>query len=106
MRLYQFNLPTHTNEGRNTEQARKNWALEALERAGGFTELPRARGVWRGDERDYDEGVIAYQVACSDDVRGQLLDAAFLYFPDQEAIFFADLGPASIVVRASREARA
>jgi len=106
MRLYQFNLPTHTNAARNTESARKSWSLEALNKAGGYTEQPRARGLWRGEDRDYDEGVIAYQVACLPAVAQELLDAAFLFYPDQEAIFVADLGPVRIVTRAEHEGRA
>ena len=97
MRLYQFNLPTHTNAGRNTEAARRSWAGEALAKAGGYTELPRARGVFRGVHQDYDEGVIAYQVACEPDVAQALLADAFLFFPDQEALFVVDLGAAFIV---------
>lgn len=100
MRLYQFTLPVRTNAGLSYELARKTFEREALKLAGGYT-APQSfkRGVWRGAERDYKEEVAEYTVACEPATFKALLAVAFEAFPDQEALFTADLGPATIHTR-------
>lgn len=107
MRLYQFTLPVRTNAGLSYELARKRFEAAALKEAGGYT-APQSfkRGVWRGSERDYKEEVAEYTVACELPVFKKLLAVAFEQFPDQEAIFTADLGPATIHARPAVEAAA
>lgn len=102
-RLYQFNLPTHTNAGRSYEHARKSWAAQALALAGGYTALPFARGLYASETQTYDETIAAYQVACDPAVATELLADAFLFFPDQEAFAVFDLGEASIINRKAWE---
>lgn len=100
-RLYLFSLPVRTNAGLTCELARKRWAAEALKLAGGVTE-PQAfhKGVWdNGDGQTYREEVAEYKVATDKDTFAKLLAFAFDQFPDQEAIFTADLGAASIHMR-------
>lgn len=98
--LYQFNLPTNTNGGLSYELARKSWELEALKLAGGYTLAPGfASGVWKGESRTYKETMAIYSVACEPRVAAALEDAFWRLFPDQEALFCADLGPASILTR-------
>lgn len=96
MHLYRFTLPTHTNAGLSYELARKGFSREALTVAGGFTEQPIAQGVWEGDARTYRETVVSYDVATNEEGSAKLLAAAFRLFPDQEALFVADLGPCAI----------
>jgi hypothetical protein len=107
MRLYLFTLPVRTNAGLTCELPRKRWAAEALRLAGGVTE-PQAfnRGVWEGDGRTYREEVAEYKVACDKPAFAKLLAFAFEQFPDQEAIFTADLGEASINMRPAAGAKA
>lgn len=98
MRLYQFTLPCHTNAGLSYAQARKDWEAYALTYAGGFTR-PQAfsDGVWKNTEGNtYKDVVIPYHVACDRIEFVTLLAHAFHLFPDQEAIFTADLGEATI----------
>lgn len=98
--LYQFNLPTNTNGGLSYELARKAWEKEALTMAGGYTLAPGfALGYWKGDARTYKDTLAVYQVACYPDVLEYLKGAFWRLFPDQEALFCADLGPASIIER-------
>lgn len=100
-RLYLFTLPVRTNAGLTCELSRKRWAGEALKLCGGVTE-PQSfnRGVWdNGDGQTYREEVAEYKVACTPKQYATLLDAAFREFPDQEAIFTADLGEAFINTR-------
>jgi hypothetical protein len=100
MRLYLFTLPVRTNAGLSCELARKRWAADALKLAGGVTEpLAFAKGVWEGDGLTYREEVAEYKVACDKPVFAKLLASAFANFPDQEAIFTADLGEATIHAR-------
>lgn len=106
MRLYLFTLPVRTNAGLSCELARKRWAAFALKTCGGVTE-PQAfnKGVWDSGETTYREEVAEYKVATDKATFAKLLAYAFEQFPDQEAIFTADLGEASINVRpAAREA--
>lgn len=101
-RLYLFTLPVRTNAGLTCELARKRWAAEALKQCGGLTE-PQAfnKGVWdNGDGQTYKEEVAEYKVACTAAQYKALLAFAFDAFPDQEAIFTADLGEAFVNVRA------
>jgi hypothetical protein len=101
-RLYLFTLPVRTNAGLTCELARKRWSAEALKLCGGVTE-PQAfnRGVWdNGDGQTYKEEVAEYKVAATAAQYKALLACAFDNFPDQEAIFTADLGEAYINVRA------
>lgn len=98
--LVQFNLPTNTNAGLSYELARKSWELEALKLAGGYTLAPGfSQGVWKGESRTYKESVAIYTVACEPRVAAALEDAFWRLFPDQETLFVADLGPASIITR-------
>jgi len=102
LNLYQFNLPTNTNAGLSYEKARNDWAAKALELAGGYTLLPGfALGFWKapGSPRIYKDTIAVYQVACVSRVAGLLLAEFWKLFPDQEAAFMADLGPASIIDR-------
>lgn len=107
MKLYLFTLPVRTNAGLSYELARKRWADKALKLAGGVTvPLSFKQSVYQGQERTYKEEVAEYTVACEPDVFKALLAFAFEQFVDQEAIFTADLGPATIHKREAADAEA
>lgn len=100
MKLYQFTLPIHSNQGLSYELARKRWAAQALKLAGGVTApLTFREGTWTGEDRTYKELVAEYTVACTPAVYDDLLSFAFDQFPDQEAIFTVEIGEASINAR-------
>lgn len=104
MRLYQFTLPTHTNNRLSYEFARKQWAAEAVKIAGGVT-VPQTfcDGVWKNDAGDeFKDQVALYTVACDELSADKLTAAAFRLFPDQEAFLVVDLGEARILPRPVR----
>lgn len=105
LNLYQFNLPTNTNAGLSYERARSDWAAEALKLAGGYTLAPGfALGFWKGSgPRVYKDTVAVYQVACDTVILAALKVAFWRLFPDQEALFCADLGPAYLEDRPTEQ---
>ncbi len=107
-RLYLFTLPVRTNAGLTCELARKRWAAEALKLCGGVTE-PQSfhKGVRdNGDGQTYREEVAEYKVATDKATFARLLAFAFDQFPDQEAIFTADLGECAIHTRPAADVKA
>lgn len=97
MELYQFNIPSMDNNGISAEEAHWRFKQAMLDVAGGYTELPLAHGAWRDDNGHvYEEAVIVYQVASDEGAKQHLLHLAFDTFPDQEAIFSARIGEATI----------
>lgn len=97
MKLYQFNLPTHTNAGLSYEAARKRWERHAIAAAGGLTRaFGFADGVWVDGDRKYLETIAVYQITCEVSTFKLILAHAFECFPDQLAIFTAELGTATI----------
>lgn len=97
MKLYQITLPMFDNAGLNTNVARVQWEKAALQAAGGFTRLPAAEGAWLGpDGKTYTDRSRAYHIACEEWAFAGLLAEAFRLFPDQLAIFTAEIGMAII----------
>lgn len=97
MRLYQFNIPTHDNSGKSYEAARKRWETMTIAAAGGLTKAPGfSEGVWSDQGKLYRETMQVYTVATLPSTFKLLLAHAFECFPDQLAIFTADLGEATI----------
>lgn len=104
MRLFQFTLPRYDNAGRRLATAHKNWATFAGLLCGGITVHAAAEGQWYDDAgKLYREPVIAYTVALTEedapDHFDKLLAEAFTRFPDQLAIFTAELGSARVYNR-------
>lgn len=101
MKLYSIALPDATNSGRKTLIARATWENRALELSGGFTRRPAGEGSWRDPKSGeiFHDVMHSYEVACGELVWRQLVAAAFELFPDQLAIFTAEIGYASIVER-------
>lgn len=98
--LFQFLLPTHTNEGRSYEHARKAFKAEALKIAGGYTSLPFAEGNWKGpDGRIYPEHMEPVQIGCTAEIAAKLVEAMLRIFPDQQAVSIMQLGEIEIVSR-------
>ena len=100
---YEIQLPMLDNRERDMTAARNKWQRAALAIAGGFSMLPQIRGTWQGAERAYEEVMQPYHIACSAAEFGRLVETAFELFPDQEAIFTAELGRADIRAKAKKE---
>lgn len=107
-KLYQFTLPCLDNRQRSYEKARKAWEAKAMDLAGGLTILPLAEGAWKSPEtgKIYRETVARYDVACDRAVALALVQEACELFPDQEAIFYAELGVARLVYPERKETAA
>ena len=98
-RLWEFQLPEATNAGDPYVLSLHEWEDTALGHAGGYTRLPAGDGFWRDGQVTYQDRMVLYRVLCDRDTMQTLLDAAFRLFPDQTAIFVADIGTATIHYR-------
>jgi hypothetical protein len=94
MRQFQILLPLTDNKGTGLSSALSAFEAQALSIAGGFTDAGQVRGVWEGPDRRYTDQLRDYRVACEPAQFQSILDAAHILFPDQHAIFAADLGDA------------
>ena len=103
-RFYEFLLPDRDNAGIVLREERRHWETRALARAGGFTWGGIVKGSWRDDRMQvYTEYMHSYRVACDDIAFQCLLTDAFELFPDQVAIFAAEIGRATIHRRQDHE---
>lgn len=101
MKLYEFLLPVNDNLGRTTIIGCERFLQSALRLTGGYTQLRNAIGAWKAD-KDYYDFVLPVRVACSEEHRDNLLEIAFELFPDQKAIFVAEIGEATIYERETK----
>lgn len=111
MNLYQIALPDttvqfqpHQAARNHARQMRDKWVSHALSLAGGYTELGSRAGAW-SDPMSVDtvvETMHWYQVATDTKTMGSLVEIAFDLFPDQKAIFYANVGRAIIMPRHER----
>ncbi len=93
MRLYEITLPLATNDGATYHSAHADFTTWLVDVFGGYTATMQ-NGAWRGpDGALYCEPSVAYRVA-SDlaDAPRMLLHRAKELFPDQLAIFWANMG--------------
>ena len=104
MQLFEIALPDVDAHAEDYGYERFAWKEEALEFAGGYTVLGKGRGAWRDPKTDivWAETMHWYQVACDVNTMSDLVAHAFRLFPDQKAIFYAEIGWATI--RNRREA--
>lgn len=99
MNLYEIQIPVHANGGKRYELARRtkfqDWLLQY---AGGYSRNEHAIiGAWRNVAGEvYIEQMMSYHVACSAQAFEKIMAAAFSIFPDQHAIFTAQIGQADI----------
>lgn len=94
MRQFQILLPVSDNKGAGLSSALSAFEAQALSVAGGFTDVGQVRGVWEGPDKRYVDTLRDYRIACEPAQFQSLLDAAHILFPDQQALFCADLGDA------------
>lgn len=100
MKLYEFFLPVYDNSGATTGLARAQFRKDALQECGGFSLGSRRRGAWIDNTGKVFYDVIApITIACEPTQRDLLLERAFELFPDQKAIFVAEIGTATIYER-------
>lgn len=100
MTMWQFTIPNYSNDGASYADARKEWEHRAIAKAGGLTHVGLTVGQWI-DERGklFYEPMQTYQVGASTEVANDLLADAFELFPDQQALFRAEIGTATIFER-------
>lgn len=99
MRFYEIQLPARDNRKQDTYVARQQFERAALKAVGGFNRGPNSQGAWKDGATVYRDTMVPYRVACTEEQFAGLLMTAFQLFPDQLAIFTADLGTAHIAER-------
>jgi hypothetical protein len=105
MHIYQFLLPAASNKGVSYGTQRSDWAMRALDMAGGYTIRARVVGSWRSDDgKTYTEAMCPIDVGCSVEVRNALLQEAFRLFPDQLAVSVIHGGELTIETRENKQA--
>ena len=102
MKYFEIILPLADNKGRLVPQRHKLFQDYALTNAGGLTIVGGEHaGLW-SDERTgriYRDALAIYRVATTDEIFAQIVAEAFRLFSDQEAIFHAEIGTATIASR-------
>lgn len=98
MNLYKIVLPQSHNDGNDAIRAHLAFQDFLLATVGGFTRGRLSYGVWQSEvDGVFTENVIPYEIACEDDKWSQIVAKASELFADQQAIFTAVIGSASIV---------
>ncbi len=102
MKYFELVLPLADNKGRLIPQHHKILQDYILTNAGGLTILAGgSTGLWV-DERKatvYRDSLAIYRVATTDEIFAQIVAEAFRLFSDQETIFHAEIGNATIAGR-------
>jgi hypothetical protein len=114
MNLYQITLPAfaklsdaspHVDEWRKTMLEKAvEWRKTVLEKAGGYTQLNAAQGAWIDETHDTRRHPISdiltvYQIACEPAAWRAIVAKAFECFPNEKAIFWAQIGDATVEFR-------
>lgn len=99
MRIYRFTLPKTNNSGLTMLDGLALFRREVLNIAGGFTEQPSVKGVWRGgDGKTYFDESWVIDVALDDTAKYQaVLTALKGIWTDQLSFFVADIGEAYFI---------
>ena len=95
MKLYQFLVPVHPNDGaRYPTGTHAKFYHRVKELAGGYTLLDSCIGVWRDPTThvDYHEEMEPLQVACEPPQKDLIVEEFRRRFPDQKCIFVTVLG--------------
>lgn len=104
MNLYEIQIPVRTNDGKGYGPQRYAFEKWLLQYAGGYSRLPDIAGAWLDAGKVYAEAMVPYHVACSAEAFEKIISAAFDLFRDQHAIFYAEIGEATIRHRAIAQA--
>lgn len=101
LRTFLFLAPVHRNDGGSYEGARIAFEMHCVKTLGGITEGPQVKGQWYSEKsgrvmRDIN---IPYYISCEPAQIAGIMCEAFKLFPDQEALFVTDTGPAYILDR-------
>ena len=98
MNLYEILLPVEDNSGFDLREPHRRFAVFLLETAGGYTVDTERTGAWRDPKGNVIlDRVRPYRVAGPNSLQWRMIvERAFELFPDQEAIFHAKIGEATI----------
>jgi hypothetical protein len=103
MNLYQFTLPVYTNNRDSYEKAHAFFQEYVLKTVGGYTDHGQVDGYWKNAEgREFRDRNRIYTVATTPAIQDNLIAKAFDLFPDQEAIYSAQIGEATITMRQTK----
>ncbi len=100
MKLYEIQLPERDNSDISTYHRCDQWEAHCLQIVGGFSKAGKVVGFWNDKKKGlFIDDMISYRIACQPEQFAALVDCAFRLFPDQLAIFTAEIGTAEIVTR-------
>ena len=106
MKLYQLTLPVLDNQGHSMVSAIDALDAYTLEVVGGCSRSGGISGLWRDQHNDkvYADQLVAWHIATAETVFRLVLAKAFELWPDQLAIFWAQIGTATIEHRQAKVA--
>lgn len=103
MKLFELQLPHYTNAGLTTVDAMREFEQWCYAETAGFSRRASVTGCWASGARRYQELMTPYHFACDAADFEAILAKAFELFPDQLAIYFAEIGTATIRERQRAE---
>jgi hypothetical protein len=100
MKVFQIVLPFNDEHNQPCPRRHQEWQALVLNLTGGYTRQDGAYGYWRDPDGTIiaDQNVI-YTVACSWVIFRKIMGQTFHIFHDQKAIFWAEIGTATIEYR-------
>lgn len=100
LKFYQVTLPAKDNDGHDLLRNHLRFQSAVTELAGGYTRLRQSYGGWNNAAGEtIEEPVIPYQIATTEETWPKIIALVGSLFADQDAIFYAELGMATIVER-------
>ena len=98
MKYFEIQVPCTRNDGKSYSFRRGKFEQGLLQYAGGYSKaIQDVEGVWQDKHgKVYREAMVPYRVACDAVAFEKILSAAFDLFDDQHAIFYAEIGEATI----------
>lgn len=96
-KYFEILLPVKTNAGEPYDTAHGKFVPKAIEIAGGLTEHGIVKGYWKDDKgKLVAEPMVRYTVATDNAKFEDIVLVAHILFADQQAIFRAEIGLATI----------
>jgi hypothetical protein len=99
MELWEILVPKANNDGEEyTVEYHNAWDKVVKEICGGLTIMRSAKGVWVGEEREYEERMIPVRIAVDKDDLRYILAFTKGYY-NQEAVFAAKISEEVIIYK-------
>lgn len=96
MKLFEVQTPV------TTELARRDFEDDLLSVSGGLSDRGEVQGSWLSGDIFYQEPMRAYHVATTDHTAEELASMVMRWFPDEVAVYVAEIGTAGVFNRPAR----